>query len=1427
MGQTTPSPRLSANFLSRLFFWWLKPLFYQGKARDLKNDDLHDALPADVSEHLGGRLEKYWKNEVENARQSDRKPKLVNAIRKAFGWSYFYYAGHMLVLNCLRVLQPFILGLLIQYFKQDSDVTKEHAYGYASILVLLTFVHSLLKHHIDLGTLEIGMRLRIACSSLIYRKVLRLSNASVTTTTGGQVINLLSNDVVRFDPLFMYLHYVWITPIAGAVITYLIWCNAKVAALVGVLLMTLETVPVQVYAGKIASKLRSKIATRTDERVRLMGEIINGIHVIKMYTWEKPFEFLVSLARRYEIDVITLMSYLKGVNIASNAFVDRTCLYFTIMAYVLAGNFISADKVFSMVQYFTILQGLLAYNYPRAMFSVAETRVSIKRIEKFLMLDEIKIRAPLLSIEDNGSIILKSVTGSWSPNLIVNTLHDITLYISPKKLHTIVGPIGSGKTSLIHLILGELRWSSGDVKINGTTSYAGQRPWLFPGTVRDNVVFDQPYDEERFREVVRVCSLERDLQRLSHAERTQVGERGTNLSGGQCARVNLARAVYKDADIYIFDDPFSAVDANVCKYIFNECINGYLKEKTKILVTHQVQCLKEADTVFLLNNGKLEFQGKFVDFPRKELQFLHLIEDKNDEETYEVDEVTLDIESRNNITNTDLNNIIASHSKFTEDNDPQETEELIAKGKMQSSIFTRYFHSGNPYSLLLTTILFFIIAQIIRSGSDYWLAYWTHQDELRFNTAVINRGKNTIEIPLLNLTAAPVSSLKSTTQSILNETQPFMIDITTSLPTSVLSQTTTTSSSTTSTLLSTTVMPITTSFLDTIQDLVFNTLKTLLPNTTTSLPSSELDFILSKTNSTSTTTVRTLVSSTIGSLVLNVTNSLPLDSTENSSSALQNLMSNAINSISSTTTVTILVSNTTENLVSHIPDSFSLDSIESSTSMPQNFLSDTSPNTLLNVTEILSKVAERQVSDLIANETYNVKPNIEKTNYLSTNVALVIYGCILLGCIITTVSKCLLFYKVCMNSSKSIHNEMFSCVLGAPMHFFNQQSSGQILNRFSKDIGTMDEILPVTMYESIEVFCIIVGIIVQNIIVNWWSILPMIVTGFLYWKIRGFYVPTAYGIKRLEGAAKSPVFSYISASLDGLATIRSCRAQTTVSRRFDSRQDAHTRTHFLGIVISSAFGLWLDLVSVVLVGFVTFGCLIVDPSTIYAGSAGLAITQVLMLCGMLQRGIRQTAESITQMTSVERILQYTKLEQEEDSNAVAGSGTKPASNWPMHGKVEFKEFCLRYIDDEEPILKNVNLVIEPGSKLGIVGRTGAGKSSLISALFRLARAEGQVLIDGVDTRSVGLNELRKRLAIIPQEPVLFSTSLRDNLDPFHDFEDTRLWAALEDVELHKAFVPLDHPIECGGRNLRSKATSLPCTSDSQKDANSDSRRGDS
>ncbi|KAH9634058.1 hypothetical protein HF086_001260 [Spodoptera exigua] len=325
----------------------------------------------------------------------------------------------------------------------------------------------------------------------------------------------------------------------------------------------------------------------------------------------------------------------------------------------------------------------------------------------------------------------------------------------------------------------------------------------------------------------------------------------------------------------------------------------------------------------------------------------------------------------------------------------------------------------------------------------------------------------------------------------------------------------------------------------------------------------------------------------------------------------------------------------------------------------------------------------------------------------------------------TVIDTSILFLWVCMRSSIKLHNQMFSNILAATMRFFDTNPSGRILNRFSKDMGVVDEILPRMYLDSIQIFMVMMGILVMVAIVNPYMLLTTGVCGILMYIWTVIFLSTAQAIKRVEGTTKS-------------------------------------------------------------------------------GNVGLAISQGLILVNMVQYGVKQATEVISQMTSVERVVQFTSLPRE------VTDGPAPPAGWPQRARLVFKDLSLRYDKDADPVLKKLNIVIESGWKVGVVGRTGAGKSSLISALFRLAPIEGNVFIDDVDTGDIALKELRSKISIIPQEPVLFSASLRYNMDPFDKYTDADIWTALEQVELKRSVTSLSSAVQSGGSNFSAGQRQLLC-----------------
>ncbi|XP_068628985.1 ATP-binding cassette subfamily C member 4-like [Battus philenor] len=1240
------NPHDKANILSKVFLLWSFSLFRKGYKRGLTLEDLFQARSGDQSGRLGDRLEEAWQKELENANRNGSKPSLSRAIFRSFWFEYMicgFLVGILFII--LWPLVPYTLALFIGYFsgeKTPENYRNAHIHNF--LMNLLSITTALILPHLHLIQGRVGMRVRIACCSIVYRKILKLNRRALGKTEPGQVINLMSNDVNRFDLAAVFLNYIWVMPIVVPVVSYLVWQHVGWATLAALAVIFVQTVVVQAYLSNLQGKYRGKIAQRTDERVKVMSELVNGVQVIKMYAWEKPFEKLVDKLRRMEVSFILKTSLIKGFSTALSVFTERFILFAAIVAFVVMGGDVRAEITFSLVQYFNLLQLACNIFFPLALSLLAESMVSVRRLEEFLLLPELEsIKAKeiySLALNSHGFITngvdkekqiekeksqptgltLANVSASWQENPIVETLRNITLSIKHGEFLGVAGLVGSGKSSLLQLILGELEPSHGTVSLGGgRISYASQEPWLFVASVRQNILFGLPYDRVRYKKVVTACALVRDFELLPAGDATLVGERGISLSGGQRARIGLARACYRQADIYLLDDPLSAVDTHVGKHLMSECVTGLLKHSTRILVTHQLHHLKAADNIIILRNGEIESQGNFEEVSRSPLFKELLEEDEQPEQQDNVASKTRTDLMRQRTLSIQSHTSTSTAAEVVDANadEPEETAELMEKGRVSGSVYLKYFRAGGSWALLFFTLLSIILAQVITSVSDLWVTHWMNNVEAKHSN-MLNE---------LNYTS--LSSPNNFTDS-LNETE--------------------------------------------------------------SLDASD-------------STVNANVS-VIGTMM-------------KTALAMQNLTS------------------------------------------------------------------------------------IEEDE-MDHSFYIYIWAVTILGCIVLTTERSLLFLWVCMRSSIKLHNSMFSNILAATMRFFDTNPSGRILNRFSKDMGIVDEILPRMILDSMQVFMVMIGILVMVAIVNPYMLLTTAGCGiFMYlWTI--IYLSTAQDIKRVEGVSRSPVFSHVSASMAGLTTVRACNAEEMLRIQFDEKQDVHTAAWYLTLITNTAFSLWLSLISASYVVVVAYTFLLLDDGSTMSGNVGLALSQGLILVNMVQYGIKQATEVISQMTSVERVVQFTSLPQENTE------GPSPPRGWPQRARLVFKDLYLRYDKEAEPVLKNLNVVIESGWKVGVVGRTGAGKSSLISALFRLAPIDGNVYIDDVETGSIALKELRSKIAIIPQEPVLFSASLRYNMDPFDKYTDADIWKALEQVELKQIAPSLSTEVAAGGSNLSAGQRQLVC-----------------
>jgi ATP-binding cassette subfamily C (CFTR/MRP) protein 4 len=406
---------------------------------------------------------------------------------------------------------------------------------------------------------------------------------------------------------------------------------------------------------------------------------------------------------RNEIKLIKIANYLDALTTSFSFFIDRTAIFLCILTYVLTGNSPNAQYVFVVCSFYDMLMSSVSLHLPNAVSRILQANVSIKRFENFLQLEEVENKTVM-----SNQVVLRivNVTAKWSKTSIQNTLSDINLEIKPSQVVAIIGPVGSGKSSLLQLCLSELPLISGSVEIGGRISYANQEPWLFGGTIRQNILFGQPMDTDKYKEVIRVCALEEDIAQFSYGDNTIVGERGILLSGGQKARINLARAVYKEADIYLLDDPLSAVDAGVGKQLFNNCISGYLKDKCTILVTHQVQYLTSFDKIYLMCDGAIAASGSYADLQASGEDFTKLLKGT---EKYEQPEENDEVEK---VTDT------------KDEEEQEEEQEIRSSGKLSNKVYITYIHAcGTCYNFFIIMLLF-ILTEIFATSADYYITFW-------------------------------------------------------------------------------------------------------------------------------------------------------------------------------------------------------------------------------------------------------------------------------------------------------------------------------------------------------------------------------------------------------------------------------------------------------------------------------------------------------------------------------------------------------------------------------------------------------------------------------------------------------------------------------------------------------------------------------
>ncbi|XP_049784177.1 ATP-binding cassette sub-family C member 5-like isoform X5 [Schistocerca cancellata] len=1179
----------SAGLFSYIYYSWVSPYMYHAHKKGFTLEDLPQGSHLESCDLNSQRLQLIWQDEVARVGLTDAS--LSRVVRK--------FIQTRMIVSCMLYAASLVMGFvsptifmrnLLQY-AEGSEESVWNGIKWAAFLTLAEFFRILLFSWHWAVSYRTGIRLRAACLALLYRKLFRLNNLGDSST--GQLINIFSNDGQKIMDMALFVPMIIGGPIVIICgVSYILWLLGPWA----VLGMTsfLLFYPLQYAISRMTAYFRGRAVKITDKRVKLMTEILNSIKFIKMYAWEKGFCDSLLEIRKAEHQLLEKSAYCQSLSISIAPTVPVISAIVTFLAHLAAGNNLTASQAFPLI---AVLNGQIRNTFNTLQIGVAniyDAAIAFGRIEKLLVLEDMMsyITRPVDKTQalciNNGSFAmdgpvvsdvdnkpgyttsdtwanagdnsdatetekLKSYIATSEKN--ENIISDINLLVSKGQLIGICGPVGSGKTSLLLAALGQMRITSGHVFRDGSCAYVSQEAWIQNATLKENVLFGETFEAKRYYEAVYSCALVEDVKQLPGADETEIGERGINLSGGQKQRVALARALYSNRDIYFLDDPLSAVDAHVGAHIFEKCILTALKDKTVLLVTHQVQFLSRCDKIYVLKDGRILEEGTHEELMASEKEYSIMIKrytaNKDQENNVSLKEAVEAGLNDVSYLNSDMSGMDMKGEHHTPRNIQGQKiveKEEITKGNIRFYTYQSYISAAGGYFITLIVSLCFLLNVGSTAFSTWWLALW------------IKEGSGNVTINLGNVT-----------------------------------------------------------------------------------------------------------------------------------------------------------------VISH-------------------------------------------------NLNDNPKYHMYQLVYAVTIA-------VILG---TSLLRGFMFTKVSLRASTILHNKLFKKVVESPLYFFETTPLGRMQTLFSRDIDEVDVRLPITVETIMQNILLVVFAILFICVVFPWFFVAVIVLGVVYHLISKIFRSAIRDIKRLDAVTRSPVLSAIGSTVSGLSTIHAFAKEGIFISKFVQLFDENSTCSFLSMVSMRWLAVRIDSLAVVAV-CLTSCFVIAFRDVIPPAMSGLALSYSAHISGIFQYTVRLVSETEMRFISVERINSYLRKLMPEDFKT-AKINVLP--EWPTKGRIEFKNVSLCYREGLPNVLKGINFIIESAEKIGIVGRTGSGKSSLVAAIYRMAElSSGKITVDGVNIADVKLQHLRSRLSVIPQDPVLFSGTIRSNLDLNCQYTDAEIWLALERTKL--------------------------------------------
>ncbi|XP_063285544.1 multidrug resistance-associated protein 1-like [Pelobates fuscus] len=1214
--ESNPCPLLNASFLSQVTFSWFTEIMFRGYKQPLKDEDIWLLRKSDRAEEILAKFSKAIQKEwhkvkplhavtefssplpLENHNRISQEIKeekevllkspsmqmtrqsLLKIIVKTFGMQYLLTTILMVLFTAFLFISPQLMSLLLAQLKNPSAPSWQ-GFLVAALLLICPCCQSLFLHQHDYICYVIGMRLRSAIIGSVYKKALVISSAGRKSCSAGEIVNLISTDIQKLMDLATCLNYVWSAPFTIIVAMYFLWQTLGVAVFAGVGVFILN-LPFMTAFGVVLKKLQEEQMKQKDSRIKLISEILQGIKVLKLYAWENAFMKKVNEFRIQEMKAVKMgalmLSGALAVFVASPFWVALTM--FGVFLTVDDQNVLDAQKAFVTIILLNILRIPLRM-FPLALTLSVQSSVSLKRLAKYFSETELEEgNVETIDSSSKNDVTVEDGTFTWACSE-PPSLRGINITIPKGSLVAVVGPVGCGKTSLLSALLGEMEKVEGRVATKGSIAYIPQQTWIPNATFKENIIFGGEFKKDWYDRVISACALLPDLKILSGGENTEIGEKGVNLSGGQKQRISIARAVYRNCDVYLLDDPLSAVDAHVGQHLFEQVIgpNGLLKNKTRILVTHGVSFLPQMDKIIVLSEGRISEVGSYYELLQRNGSFAEFLqtyasnsEQDEEEKSEETSEAVQGVKCKNGTKKAAGD--YAARKELHPEIDDIEIEDNIGDGKLTEadvaltgrvklSVYLDYLKMMGKWYLIFSAI-FFIIQQVAALGHNYWIGLWADDP-------------------------------------VINGTQ-------------------------------------------------------------------------------------------------------------------------------------------------------------------QN------KNMRLGV--------------------YSFLGILQAVGIFAASASIIIGG---------------------VSVSRKLHTRLLYSVLRCPLSFFEKTPSGNLTNRFSKEMDTIDNIVPQILMMFLIMTLTIVEILLVIALATPLAAVAFIPLGLLYFFLQRFYVATSRQLKRLDSVSKSPLYTHFNETLQGVNVIRAFKEQERFIQESNLRLNTTQRFYFSSFVANRWLSVRCDLLS----NFIVFIVAVVGVlfrESITPGLVGLAVVNSLRLTSVLKEAVHTATDLETNSVAVERVKEYCDAEPEAQWTSDHAS---ELDNWPSAGRIEFQNYGLKYRKDLDFALRNVTAVFQPGEKVGIVGRTGAGKSSLTLGLFRILEpATGKICIDETDISKLGLHELRCKITIIPQDPVLFSGSLRMNLDPFDNYSDENIWVALELSHL-KSFVAslpdgLDYICSEGGENLSVGQRQLVC-----------------